>query len=254
MVSPLPWDIDPNARLPMLNVRGTMINTRDRRVELVTSDELVRRAEALTRGNSRRLLGITGAPGSGKSTVAQALAATLGPERAVVVPMDGFHLANATLRAWGRRDRKGAWDTFDVEGYVHLLRRLRDGDPGDASSEMVHAPDFDRTVDESIGSAIPVADSVPLVITEGNYLLSERGPWAQVRPLLDETWFLELDETIRIERLVARHTRHGMDVDHAVAWARGTDQTNAETVRPGRAFADHVLRVSATARVPSRSC
>ncbi|MDN5727115.1 MAG: nucleoside/nucleotide kinase family protein [Propionibacteriales bacterium] len=218
-----------------------MINTVGRRAESITTDELVRRATALAEGGQRRILGITGAPGSGKSTVAAHLAKALGSERAVVVPMDGFHLANVTLRAWGRRDRKGAWDTFDVEGYVHLLRRLRAGDPGDASSEMVHAPDFDRTVDESIGSAIPIRSSVPLVITEGNYLLSRRGAWAQVRGLLDESWFLDVDDTIRIERLVRRHARHGMDVDHAVAWARGTDQTNAETVRPGRAIADHVL-------------
>ncbi|MFX4270814.1 nucleoside/nucleotide kinase family protein [Propionibacteriaceae bacterium Y1685] len=210
--------------------------------ELVTLAELVRRATTLAKAGRRRILGIVGAPGAGKSTVAQLLVEELGPDRAVIVPMDGFHLSNVTLRAWGRRDRKGAWDTFDADGYVHLLRRLRAGDHGPRDG-VIHAPDFDREVDESIGSAIPVRAEVPLVITEGNYLLSDLGAWGQVRGLLDESWFIDLDDDTRIERLVERHRHHGMDTDQAATWARGTDQANAETVRPGRALADHVLRL-----------
>src|SRR4029453_8603421 len=87
--------------------------------------QLVERARGRAEQGGRRLLGITGAPGAGKSTVARAVVEELGPELCALVPMDGFHLANVTLIAWGRRDRKGAWDTFDADGYVHLLRRLR---------------------------------------------------------------------------------------------------------------------------------
>jgi pantothenate kinase len=154
--------------------------------------------------------------------------------------MDGFHLSNATLRAWGRRDRKGAWDTFDADGYVHLLRRLRD-----RTDEVVHAPDFDRDVDESIGSAIPVHRDVPLVVTEGNYLLSTEGSWPGVAALLDESWFLELDEPTRMDRLVRRHERHGMTHQQAVDWAGGTDQANAVLVARGRGRADLVVTVVA---------
>ena len=136
---------------------------------------LVARARVLAAAGGRRILGLTGPPGAGKSTVARTLVDALGPDTAVLVPMDGFHLANVTLRALGRRDRKGAWDTFDVGGYVALLRRLRAAD-----EPVVHAPDFDRQLEEPIGSAVPVAADVPLVVTEGNYLLSREGGWGGV--------------------------------------------------------------------------
>jgi pantothenate kinase len=202
--------------------------------------ELVDRARRLGERGERRILGITGAPGAGKSTLAQTIVAELGPRLCVLVPMDGFHLSNATLRAWGRRDRKGAWDTFDADGYVHLLRRLRD-----RTEEIVHAPDFDRDIEESIGSAIPVYRNVPLVVTEGNYLLSAEGSWSGVAALLDESWYLELDEPTRLDRLVRRHERHGKTHQQAVDWAGGTDQVNAVLVARGRDRADLVVTVVA---------
>ena len=119
----------------------------------------------------RHLLGITGAPGAGKTKVAQDIVDKLGPDLAAFVPMDGFHLSNHTLIAWRRRDRKGAWDTFDADGYVHLLRRLRHQE-----EEIVHAPDFDRDVDESIGSALPIRREVPLIVTR-RQLFVERRRW-----------------------------------------------------------------------------
>ncbi len=201
--------------------------------------ELVERARGLAETGGRRLLGITGAPGTGKSTVALAIVDALGPRRSALVPMDGFHLANATLIAWGRRDRKGAWDTFDADGYVHLLRRLRD-----QAEEYVHAPDFDRDVEESIGSARPVHRDVPLVVTEGNYLLSREGGWSQVGDLLDETWYLELDPATRLDRLVRRHERHGKTHAEAVAWTGGSDEANAKLIAATRDRADLAVTVT----------
>ena len=95
---------------------------------------LIARAEALADSGQRRILGITGAPGSGKGTVGRAVLKALGPS-AVVVPMDGFHLAGAELDRLGRTDRKGAPETFDAAGYVALLRRPREPD-----GETVYAP------------------------------------------------------------------------------------------------------------------
>lgn len=199
-------------------------------------DDLVDRARALVATGERRVLGIAGTPGAGKSTVSDALLAALGDD-AVLVGMDGFHLANDELVRLGRRDRKGAPDTFDVDGYVALLDRIRAG-------RAVYAPRFDRHLEESIGSAVLVPADVPLVITEGNYLLHDAFGWDAVRPRLDEIWFLDIEAGERRERLVARRLSHDHPHDEAVAWVRDVDEANAAVVERGRHRADLVVTVS----------
>jgi pantothenate kinase len=197
--------------------------------------ELVERARAWAESGQRRILGITGAPGSGKGTVAAKLLADLGSS-AVLVPMDGFHLAEAELRRLGRRDRKGAPDTFDAAGYVALLRRLRE-----PTGEVVYAPEFHRDIEESIAGAIAVGPDVPLVITEGNYLLLDSPPWSSVRELLDDAWFLAPDDEVRVTRLITRHIRYGKSPDEAREWVYRSDERNAALVAPSRARADVVV-------------
>jgi pantothenate kinase len=200
--------------------------------------DLIERARALAGAGGRRLLGITGAPGAGKSTIAARVVEALG-DAAVLVPMDGFHLANAELERLGRRDRKGAIDTFDAAGYVAMLQRLRS--PG---GETVYAPEFRREIEEPIACAIPVAPDVPLVVTEGNYLLVPQGPWAAVRGLLDEAWFVAPDEATRVDWLIARHIAFGKPPEVARAWSLSTDQRNAELVAATRERADVIVRLS----------
>jgi len=184
------------------------------------------------------VLGIAGAPGSGKSTLARAVADALGPDVAQLVPMDGFHLAQAELERLGRADRKGASDTFDACGYAALLSRLRSNvDP------VVYAPEFRREIEEPIACAIPVPRSVPLVVTEGNYLLLGGGSWAAVRPLLDEAWFVEGDDDRRREWLIDRHIAFGKAPDYAREWVMRSDEANAELVASTRPSADLVVRV-----------
>jgi pantothenate kinase len=194
---------------------------------------LLDRARALIRSGQRRLLGITGAPAAGKSTLAAALASALTPH-AVLVPMDGYHLAAAELVRLGRLERKGAPDTFDVEGYLALLRRLRE-----RADEVVYAPEFHREIEEPIAGAIPVPRDIPLVVTEGNYLLH----WASARELLDEVWFVEIDEGTRLERLITRHMAYGRTRVEAHARAHGSDQRNADLIARTRDRADLVVRV-----------
>jgi pantothenate kinase len=200
----------------------------------------IERARALASRGRRTLLGITGRPGGGKSTLAQAVADELSG-RAVLVGMDGFHLAQAELVRLGRRDRMGALDTFDGAGYVALLRRLRlTGD------EVVYAPEFRRSIEEPIAGAVAVPPDVPLVITEGNYLLVDEGPWAEVRDLLDEAWYVVQDEQRRLELLIARHVEFGKEPDFAREWVMRSDQRNAELIETTRARADALVRVAAT--------
>ncbi|HSC79902.1 MAG TPA: nucleoside/nucleotide kinase family protein [Chitinolyticbacter sp.] len=185
----------------------------------------------------RKILGLVGEPGAGKSTLADALLAHLG-ERAVVVPMDGFHLANVELARLQRSARKGAPDTFDAAGYVALLARLR----SQRGDEIVYAPAFRREIEEPIAGAIAVSPQVPLVITEGNYLLLESGHWAGVRPLLDAIWYVEVDAELRRQRLVERHMRFGRDEAAARAWVDQTDEPNARLIAQGRDGAHLIVR------------
>lgn len=206
-----------------------------------TLSELTERARRLVQGGERRILGITGAPGAGKSTVAAQLVAALGAEVAVLVPMDGFHLSNAVLEALGRRDRKGAHDTFDDAGYAALLGRLHRSSA--ECDPLVYAPEFRREIEEPVGSALSVPNSVPLVVTEGNYLLLDRGSWPRARQLVDETWFLAPPDDVRVSRLVARHEAYGKDPEQARRWALGSDQLNAELIESTADRADMVLHL-----------
>jgi pantothenate kinase len=182
----------------------------------------------------RRIIGIAGAPGAGKTAYAARLVAESSVP-AVQVPMDGFHLADSALVALGLRDRKGAPETFDAWGYAALLGRLR------SATETVWAPGFERGLEQPLAGAIAVPPDVELVVTEGNYLLLDRPEWRAVRAELDEVWFLDVADDVRRARLVARHVEFGKSPDAAQLWVARVDEPNAALVAASRERADRTV-------------
>lgn len=193
------------------------------------------RARQLATEGGRRLLGITGAPGAGKSTLAQAIVSEIG-DSSRLVGMDGFHLSQSRLAELGRLDRKGAIDTFDGAGFLALIRRLRYPD-----GEIVYAPEFRRELEEAVAGALPIEPEITLVVVEGNYLLVPDGPWGELRTLFDEMWYCEPSEELRLENLIARHRWYGKSEDEARRWALGPDQRNAELIAATRSLADVIV-------------
>jgi pantothenate kinase len=207
---------------------------------LIGIDELASAAVALVGGRRRVVLGIAGAPGAGKSTLADALVAAVGEREGADwvahVPMDGFHLADAQLDRLGSRSRKGAPDTFDADGYAHLLQRVVD-----EPDSWVYAPGFDRTLEQPLAAAMVVPPAARLVVTEGNYLLLPETRWQQARAQLAEVWFVAGDDDVRRSRLVERHVTFGKAPAAAVAWVEQTDEVNAVVIAASASGADRVV-------------
>jgi len=183
-------------------------------------------------GAGRAILGLVGAPASGKSTVAEYLAAEVAG--AVVLPMDGFHLDDRILVPRGLRPRKGAPETFDVGGFVHLLRRVRAG-------ETVYAPLFDRSLELARAGAVEIGADAPLVIVEGNWLLHDADGWEAVRPMLDACWYLDVPEEELANRLAARWRGFGLSEAEVRAKVQDNDLPNGRLVAAGRDRADRIV-------------
>ena len=187
--------------------------------------------------STRMIIGIVGKPGGGKSTLSRFLLKGMDPSLVSVVPMDGFHLSNKVLKELGKSDRKGAQDTFDVKGFTTLIARIKsDG------TDPIYYPVFDRSIEESIAAQGVVYPSTRVVIVEGNYLMHDRDGWQEVALLLDLSWYAFLDEDLRISRLISRHIAFGKDPESAKAWAKGSDQVNAELIETGVARCDFLIR------------
>jgi pantothenate kinase len=192
--------------------------------------------EGLLRRESRRraLVGIAGPPGAGKSTLAAALVESV-DAAAICVPMDGFHLSNVELERLGLADRKGAPETFDAAGFVHLLRRISAGE------DLVYAPAYSRVLHESVGGVIPVPADIELVVVEGNYLLLPSPPWLGVRSVLHLVLYVDAPADVRVPGLLRRQHSRGLDERQAQDWVERSDEVNARLIATSASYADVVL-------------
>lgn len=188
----------------------------------MTPEGLANLIRARADGPGRFIVALAGPPASGKSTLAESIAARLSPG-ARVVPMDGFHYDDRVLNARGLRARKGSPPTFDAAGFVHLIRRLR-------VEDEVAIPIFDRSMELARAAADIVGPQDRILIVEGNYLLLDQAPWTDLAPLFDLTVFLSVPEEELVRRLTARWAHHGKTPEEALAWIAGNDLPNALTV------------------------
>jgi len=203
----------------------------------ITKEEAKEMIAGAANGSTRTIIGIVGKPGGGKSTLSKFLVKGLDPLLVSVLPMDGFHLSNKVLKSLGRSERKGAPDTFDVKGFTNLLERIAHD-----HSNSIYYPVFDRSIEESIAAQGVVLPSTRVVIVEGNYLMHDQGGWQEVSPLLNQCWYAHLNEDVRISRLISRHIAFGKDPESAKAWAKGTDQRNADLIEAGVARCNFLVR------------
>ncbi|KAB7788190.1 nucleoside/nucleotide kinase family protein [Bifidobacterium cebidarum] len=218
-------------------------------VNIANLEEAKARVRELLESHERVILGIVGAPGAGKSTLAQLLAEAFedGSETGLVnpadhfaawVPMDGYHLADVELKRLGRLQRKGAIDTFDARGYRSLLQRIHQGEDG-----VIYAPMFERDLEQPLAGAIPVFPWTRLVVTEGNYLLDEADAWKDVRAAMTEVWYVDVDDDLRRERLVERHIQFGKTPEQARKWVMEVDEINARRIAACRGRADATVEL-----------
>ena len=196
--------------------------------------EIIRRA----RDKSRVITAIAGPPGSGKSTLAAEVVEEIHAmgESAALLPMDGFHFDNAVLDQRGLLPRKGAPETFDSGGFFRILDAIRKGD------QPIAVPVFDRELDLARAGARIIAPESRLIVAEGNYLLLNVDPWANLAPLFDLTVFLDVADDELENRLIQRWLDHGHDQKAAETRAHENDMVNARLVKERSRGADVVIQ------------
>ena len=186
----------------------------------------------------RSIIGIVGKPGAGKSTVVLEIEKKFTPNEVSIIPMDGYHLSNEALIELGRRDRKGAPDTFDTAAFISLITKVKN------SPQLDHRfPIFHREIEASVEDEGLVPTSAKIIVIEGNYLFSDEHNWSGVFPLLDHTWYIEIDDEIRMQRLIARHIKYGKTPAAAEAWSRGSDEANARFIEKTSHKAENKIRI-----------
>lgn len=205
-------------------------------MKILTRNDALARASKLQESSTRFILGIVGKPGAGKSTFTEYLSEHFSKELVAVLPMDGFHMSNEELIELGKRERKGAPDTFDVESFAKTLAAVKE-----SYGSEVRFPLFEREIETSVADAGLIPAQAKLVLVEGNYLLHFQAGWEQIGGLLDEAWFLKVDEELRMKRLISRHIKFGKSPQLAQEWSEGTDEANARLIQESETRAQYIV-------------
>lgn len=203
----------------------------------IEPDNLADRILAQAQTKGRFMVAIAGPPGAGKSTLADQLAQAIGRrgETAEVLPMDGFHMDDGVLRQKGLLARKGASETFDVRGFVDVVRAVR------AAEVEVLVPVFDRSREQAVAAARIIAPTTRFIFVEGNYLLLDRPPWSLLHPCFDLSIAIHPERSVLHSRLMERWRSYGFDEEAALAKTELNDMLNAEDILQNSRPADIVL-------------
>jgi fructokinase len=204
----------------------------------MTIETLIQKIANLPR-DGRQLVAVAGAPASGKSTLAEQLADLVcrNGREARVVPMDGFHLDNRIIEPMGLLPRKGAPETFDAAGFLHLMKRMR-------TESALYYPLFDRRSDQSVAGAGYMPPDCDIAIVEGNYLMFDEAVWRDLAPIWAFSVQIDVPVAELSRRLVSRWLDHGLDARAATARAESNDLPNARRVTDHSLPADYVIKWS----------
>jgi len=210
--------------------------------------------------SQRLMIAVSGIPGSGKTTLAAIVAKRLNELHhrqspglatndgvAAFVPMDGYHLSREQLSAMPDPDRaharRGAAFTFDAEAFLTLVKQLRQ--PLCPESKTLYAPSFDHALKDPVADDIPIHPSARILVFEGNYLSLGTGAkeWKEAAELMDELWFVEVDESVARKRLVSRHIAAGLAKNEEEAGKRAdeNDLANGKEIIKGRLHVHEVI-------------
>ncbi|RDA82656.1 hypothetical protein CP532_3203 [Ophiocordyceps camponoti-leonardi (nom. inval.)] len=210
-------------------------------------DKTWKKYQALAPGQ-RLLIGIAGIPGSGKTTLSKTVSKQINDRASddvsIYVPMDGFHLTRAALSAMTNpteaHARRGASFTFDAPKFLTLVTALR---ATPISPSAVLAPSFDHAIKDPKEGDISVLPRHRVVLLEGNYLALDEDVWRDAAALLDDIWFVEVDEMVARRRLRERHVRAGIarDLDEADRRVTENDLVNGAEIMARRLPVNEVV-------------
>lgn len=180
-----------------------------------------------TKRDKRLLIAIAGPPGSGKGRIARKVARAINPSIGCsVISCDGWcHNPHKDLDSLV--PKSPPW-TFTGAATVDLVEQVRNQT---AESKRITSP-FSPHAEDSNETSLNMACDAPIVIFEGLYLLCEDLPWARIRNLVDERWFVEIEPALAKEHVTRRFVESGVEPDYERACERydENDVFNAEFV------------------------